>query len=80
VLHEDSTWISRSDGMVIRTFTAIRSAKSFKGQLDLERHGGRSTAGVIARVLQRILALTTAIWCNDKLGLPIHRSLTAYDH
>jgi hypothetical protein len=54
--------------------------QSFKGQLDLERHGGRSTAGVIARVLQRILALTTAIWCNDKLGKPIHRSLTAYDH
>lgn len=53
---------------------------TFKGQLDIERHGGRSRAGVIARVMQRILALTTAIWCNDKLGLPIHRSLTAYDH
>jgi hypothetical protein len=35
---------------------------------------------VIARVLQRILALTTAIWLNDKLGLPVHRSLIAYDH
>jgi hypothetical protein len=46
--------------------------QTFKGQLDLERHGGRSTAGVIARVLQRILALTTAIWLNDKLGLPVH--------
>jgi hypothetical protein len=54
--------------------------QTFKGQLDLERHGGRSTAGVIARVLQRILALTTAIWLNDKLGLPVHRSLIAYDH
>jgi hypothetical protein len=53
---------------------------TFKGQLDLERHGARSTAGVLARVMQRILALTTAIWCNDKLGLPIHRSLIAYDH
>lgn len=54
--------------------------QTFKGQLDLERHGGRSTAGVIARVLQPILALTTAIWLNDKLGLPVHRSLIASDH
>jgi hypothetical protein len=54
--------------------------QTFKGQPDLERHGGRSTAGVIARVLQRILALTTAIRLNDKLGLPVHRSLIAYDH
>ena len=28
------------------------------GQLDLERHGGHTPAGVITRVLQRILALT----------------------
>jgi hypothetical protein len=32
------------------------------------------------RVLQRILALTTAIWHNDKIGAPTKRSLTAYDH
>jgi hypothetical protein len=61
-----------------RTIESIN--QTLKGQLDLERHGGRSTAGVIARVLQRILALTTAIWLNDKLGLPVHRSLIAYDH
>ena len=53
---------------------------TLKGQLDLERHGGRTPAGVIARVLQRILALTTAIWHNDKTGAPAHRSLIAYDH
>lgn len=54
--------------------------QTFKGQLDLERHGGRTPAGVIARVLARVLALTAAIWLNDKTGQPIKRSLTAYDH
>jgi hypothetical protein len=53
---------------------------TLKGQLDLERHGGRTTAGVIARITQRILALTAAIWHNDRTGAPILRSLTAYDH
>jgi Transposase DDE domain len=53
---------------------------TFKGQLDLERHGGHTPAGVIVRILQRILALTAAIWHNDKTGAPVHRSLTAYDH
>ena len=54
--------------------------QTFKAQLDLERHGGHTPAGVIVRVLQRILALTAAIWHNDHTGAPIHRSLTAYDH
>jgi DDE family transposase len=54
--------------------------QTFKGQLDLERHGGRTPAGVTVRVLQRLLALTTAIWHNDKTGQPVKRSLTAYDH
>ena len=54
--------------------------QTFKAQLDLERHGGHTPAGVMVRVLQRILALTAAIWHNDKTGAPIHRSLTAYDH
>jgi Transposase DDE domain len=53
---------------------------TLKGQLDLERHGGHTPAGVLARVLQRILALTTAIWHNDRTGQPIMRSLVAYDH
>jgi hypothetical protein len=53
---------------------------TLKGQLDLEHHGGRSRAGVIVRVWQRILALTAAIWHNDRTGQPIKRSLTAYDH
>jgi len=53
---------------------------TLKGQLDLERHGGRTRAGVITRVWQRILALTAAIWHNDNIGAQIKRSLTAYDH
>jgi hypothetical protein len=53
---------------------------TLKGQLDLERHGGHTPAGVLARVLQRILALTAAIWHNDRTGQPIMRSLLAYDH
>jgi hypothetical protein len=54
--------------------------QTFKAQLDLERHGGHTPAGVMVRVLQRILALTAAIWHNDHTGAPVHRSLTAYDH
>jgi hypothetical protein len=53
---------------------------TFKGQLDLERHGAKTPAGVCARIAQRVLALTAAIWHNDTLGLTIRRSLTAYDH
>ncbi|MDJ0384411.1 IS982 family transposase [Streptomyces sp. G-G2] len=54
--------------------------QTLKGQLDLERHGGRTVTGVTVRVLQRILALTAAIWHNTKTGKPVLRSLTAYDH
>jgi hypothetical protein len=52
---------------------------TLKGQLDLERHGGRTIEGVTVRVLQRILALTAVIWHNHKAGKPILRSLIAYD-
>jgi hypothetical protein len=48
--------------------------------LDLERHGGRTGVGVAVRVLQRILALTAAIWHNDKTGQATMRSLVAFDH
>jgi hypothetical protein len=53
---------------------------TYKGQLNLEHHGGKTPNGVLVRVLQRILALTTAIWHNDHTGQPIKRSLLAYDH
>jgi hypothetical protein len=41
---------------------------TLKGQLDLELHGGRTLAGVTARVAQRLLALTAAIWHNRATG------------
>jgi len=53
---------------------------TLKGQLDLERHGGRTAAGVTVRVWQRLLALTAAIWHNDRTGNRPLRSLIAYDH
>ena len=53
---------------------------TFKGQLDLEQHGGHTPTGVWVRVLQRVLALTTVIWHNDHVGAPTPRSLIAYDH
>ncbi|HEX2299824.1 MAG TPA: transposase, partial [Pseudonocardiaceae bacterium] len=53
---------------------------TLKGQLDLELHAGRSLAGVTARVAQRLLALTAAVWHNRATGQPITRSLVAYDH
>jgi len=53
---------------------------TLKGQLGLERHGGRTPIGVLVRVLQRLLAMTAAIWHNDQTGQPVLRSLTAYDH
>jgi hypothetical protein len=53
---------------------------TLKGQLDLEQHGGHTPNGVWVRVLQRVLALTAAIWHNDHVGAPTPRSLIAYDH
>ncbi len=40
----------------------------------------RTHGGVWARVLQRILAPTAAIWHNDHTSQPVKRSLLAYDH
>jgi hypothetical protein len=54
--------------------------ETFKGQFDLEWHRGRTFGGVIVRVLQRVLALTAAIWHNEHTNQPVMRSLTAYDH
>ena len=54
--------------------------ETFKGQLDLERHRGCAPGGLAVRVMQRILALTAAIWHNDRTGQPALRALTVYDH
>jgi hypothetical protein len=53
---------------------------TLKGQLDLELHGGRTGEGVAARIAQRLLALTAAIWHNRATDQPITRSLVAFDH
>ena len=51
-----------------------------KDQLSLERHGGRTPAGVYARIAQRLLALAAAIWHNWRINAEPKRSLIAYDH
>jgi hypothetical protein len=53
---------------------------TLKGQLGLEQHGGRTPAGVHARVAQRLLALAAVVWFNWQLGVDNKRSLVAYDH
>jgi hypothetical protein len=53
---------------------------TLKAQLSLEHHGGRTHQGVAVRILQRLLALTAAIWHNHHSQQPVLRSLTAYDH
>jgi hypothetical protein len=48
---------------------------ALKDQLSPERHGGRTAAGVYARVAQRLLALAAAIWRNWRTGATGKRSL-----
>ncbi|WUG31420.1 hypothetical protein OHN74_12875 [Streptomyces sp. NBC_00459] len=49
---------------------------TLKGQFDLERNGARTPAEVLARVGQRILTLTTAIWHNRQTGRNTDHPLT----
>ena len=68
---------------VLKPFRQIIESvnQTLKAQLDLERHGGRKPAGVCARILQRLLALTAAIWHNETSNIAgPARSLLAYDH
>ncbi len=53
---------------------------TLKNQLGLGRHGGRLPAGLWARIIQRLLALNACIWHNWLIGVPVKRSLVAYDH
>jgi hypothetical protein len=83
ILEADPALVTKRPGLArdCSSHQTIESInQTFKGQLDLERHDGRTPAGVIVRILQRILALTAAIWHDDKTGQPVKRSLTAYDH
>lgn len=43
---------------------SISSAVMPAHQLDLERHGAPTPAGRYARITQRLLAMTAAIWHN----------------
>lgn len=52
---------------------------TLKDQLSLERHGGRTLAGLVSRIARRLLALTAALTHNSLIGSP-GRNLTAYDH
>jgi hypothetical protein len=73
----------RPGGRYLKAFRQIIESvnQTLKAQLDLERHGGRKKPGVCASVLQRILALTAAIWHNETTERDgPARSLTAYDH
>jgi hypothetical protein len=51
-----------------------------KGQLGLERHGGRTPAGVFARVAQRVLAMAACIWHDWRINPTGKRSLINYDY
>jgi hypothetical protein len=51
-----------------------------QGQLDLERHGGRTPEGLYARITQRLLAMAAVIWHNWASAEPARRSLIACDH
>ena len=53
---------------------------TLKGQLELERHGGRTTDGLYVRIAQRLLAMAACIWHNWATGTGDTRSLIAYDH
>jgi len=53
---------------------------TLKDQLALERHRGRTPAGVFTRIAQRLLAMAACIWDNWRTGPPGKRSLISYDH
>jgi hypothetical protein len=73
---------SRPGGRLLSTVCQLIETvnDTLKGQLDLERDGGRTIEGVTVRILQRPLALTATIWHNHSTGQPVMRSLIAYDH
>ena len=73
----------RPDGRFLRPLRQIIDSifQTLKAQLGPQRHGGRTRPGVAVRVLQRLLALTAAIWHNQTTHQPgPARSLLSYDH
>ena len=75
---KDETYRNGNLGGVRQWIESVN--QTLKGQLDLERHGGRTTHGVFTRVAQRLLAMAAGIWRNWATGAKAKRSLTAYDH
>jgi Transposase DDE domain len=51
---------------------------NLKGQMRLDRHLAKTPAGLVARIAQRLLALTLAMLLNTLAGRPA-RALAAYD-
>jgi DDE family transposase len=81
LLRPDRTDEPRRHGSLGRFRQWIESTfDTLKDQLGLERHGGRTLAGVVVRVAQRLLALAACIWWNWQTGAADKRSLVAYDH
>ena len=75
---KDETYHNDNLGGVRQWIESVN--QTLKGQLDLERHGGRTPKGVFTRIAQRLLAMAAGIWHNWNTGLTSKRSLTAYDH
>ncbi len=75
---KDETYRNGNLGGVRQWIESVN--QTLKGQLDLERHGGRTPAGVFTRVAQRLLAMSAGIWHNWQTGVTSKRSLIAYDH
>jgi hypothetical protein len=60
----------RRPAKLATSFALDSLRNTLKGQLDLELHGGRSIEGVGARIAQRLLAMTAAIWHNRPPASP----------
>jgi hypothetical protein len=68
----------RSIGWIRQWIESVND--TLKGQLDLERHGGSTTAGSYTRIAQQLLTMAISIWRNWATAEPGKRSLIAYDH
>jgi hypothetical protein len=75
---QDETYRNGNFGGVRQWIESVN--QTLKGQLDLERHAGRTPHGVFTRVAQRLLAMAAGIWDNWMTGVTSKRSLIAFDH
>jgi hypothetical protein len=75
---KDETYRNGNLGGVRQWIESVN--QTLKNQLGLERHAGRTPAGVFIRVAQRLLAMAAGIWHNWNTGVTSKRSLIAFDH